>query len=258
MADPATVEPMAVEEEEEEETPADTALETATLEEMPSDLYGKIELIPQLLLEDMQMKTSKDVANALKALKGSLSDSNTNNEEYAAEACMLGAPSIVVLIMKKWAHKVSIQRYGCDCIKMLLCHERNAIIKAKGMQLVVTTMERFPESSELQQRASAALFNFFANISSRPEEERKKLTIFITELGGLTVLVKAMEAYPENTKLQQYCVGIVANFSPLKEFHQAMKESGALSAVAKAHENHPDDPSIKKRARRTMKTVLGS
>ena len=238
--------------------PADTALEVSTLEEAPPELFGKIEALPTLLLDDMQKKTSKDVSNALKVLKGSLSDANEKNEEYAAEASLLGAPSIVILCMKKWAHKVSIQRYGCDCIKMLLCHQRTAIIKAKGMQLVLQTMERFPESVELQQRGTAALFNFFANYPSRPEEEQELLRPFIDSLGGLTVLVKAMERYPENTKLQVYGCGIVSNFSPVQEFHQAMKVTGALSAVAKAHENHPDEPSIKKRARRTMKTVLGS
>ena len=167
---------------------AETVLETSTLEEAPPELFGKIEALPTLLLDDMQRKTSKDVAAALKVLKGSLSDSNDTNEAYAEEACLLGAPSIVILVMKRWAHKLSIQRYGCDCIKMLLCHKRIPIIKAQGMQVVLAAMEEFPDSNELQQRASAALFNFFANFTSRPDKETERLTPFVTDLGGLVVL----------------------------------------------------------------------
>lgn len=237
---------------------SDNAMEVSTVEEAPPELFGKLEALPRLLLEDMQKRTSKDVSDAMIVLKGSLSDTNESNEEYAEEACLLGAPSIVILVMRKWAHKLSIQRYGCDCIKMLLCHQRIAIIKGKGMEVVLGTMEKFPESNELQQRGSAALFNFFANLSSRPEEEKERLFPFVTDLGGLVVLVRAMERFPENTKLQQYCCGILSNFAPMEDFHQAMKVTGALSAVAKAHENHPDDPSIKKRARRTMKLILGA
>lgn len=234
------------------------AMEDTTVEEAKSEHFGKIEYLPVLLLEEMQKNTSKDVAEAMKVLKGSLSDANEDNEAYAKEAFLLGAPSIVILIMKRWAHKLSVQRYGCDCIKMLLCHKRTPLIKAKGMEVVLATMEKFPESSELQQRGSAALSNFFASFGSRPEDEKERLTPFITDLGGLVVLVKAMEKFPDNAKLQRYCCGIMSNFAPMTEFHMAMKVTGGMSAVAKAHENHPDDESIKKRARRTMKIILGT
>jgi hypothetical protein len=80
-------------------------------------------------------------------------------------------------------------------------------------------MKNFPRDTFLQRNGCAAVCRFCLG-------SRKHADYFVLELEGLGIFIKAMKAFPNEVRLQDWAVSTLCDFSDVEQFQFPVIEAG--------------------------------
>ena len=224
------------------------------------------EAIPKLLVEDMQIENPNYVAAAmhrfLELIQGR-SESHVRNQREALE---MGAPSIILIALKRWYHYYNVQFYGFKCLHHVLAsHHQHSVppeirraistvVKMGGIEIFLNAMQHFPY------RPKGAFLGFlavvFISMEDSPEPIKKGADRFVFTLGGIDVILDDMKKWPNDAHVQCYGCHTLASLTYEKELRVAMKNAGAISLVAVALEKHSTEDIVQESASEFMKAMF--
>lgn len=207
------------------------------------ELVQEIEEIPHLLMVEMQKEAADDVVNGTKDLADHLRPENKHCRSNIQEAASCGAPSVLVLVMRKWHTNEVIQTFGCCCIFYLSSNvaSRIAVAKAGGLETIVEAMTAFPTSQGIQFAGCGAIMKALAAVGNKGADSlalRKATRRFVHYLDGVSLMLRAMIQFRRLPGFQAICLEALDNLASEEEFYDVMMKSNVVKAVASALELH--------------------
>lgn len=234
----------------------DMSVSTAA-ESHSEEAVQEVEEIPNLLMIEMQKEEAEDVINGMKDLADLLRPENKHCRSNIQEAASCGAPSVLVLVMRKWHANEIIQTVGCCCIFYLSSNvgSRIAVAKAGGLETIVGAMTTFPISQGIQFAGCGAIMKALAAVGNKGADSlalRKATRRFVHNLDGVSLMLRAMIQFRRLPGFQSICLEALDNLASEEEFYDVMMKSNVVKAVASTLELHGEDETCHEHATRFM------
>lgn len=216
----------------------------------------KLASIPHLLVEEILSDSDKLVEDAIDRLARRCRKS----DEIRDEAYRAGGHAIIVMVMRRWRDNELIQAGGCRCITNMTCQfpdAKRSFAMIGGVESAIVAMQTYPDSQQVQGYGCGALMNILCGHTDETADVSLAMAHkFVNELDGIAIVVRAMQAFPDDTKIQLGGCGLFQNLAQNKSFIYSMMQEGAVAAVGSSLAAHPSDPNIKKAAGSFMKKVF--
>lgn len=231
----------------------------STVSEGSEEFLMELDEIPQLLMGEMQSEQADDVVKGLKALAELLLPGSKHCAIHLQEAASCGAPSVLVLVMKKWKAHEEIQTASCCCIYYLSYEfsSCNAVVRARGLETIATTMKAFPTSKGVQFAGSGAIMKTVTIIGKETDSlvARNATRRFVRDSDGISVILRAMMQFRSYRGFQAICCEALDLLATDNECCQAMMKPNVISVVAGTLETHGEDESCRLHATSFMSKV---
>jgi len=227
--------------------------------DLDPDIILELNPIPKILLDDMQQdEFEEDVAEAMFHLAQQLAD-----KEGREEARRIGGPSIVLIAMRKFPSNGDVQRIGCGILAVLVSHgtiliepQRELLFSIGAVESIVKAMRRFLMEEKMVLNGLVALHNLFNRVEKASDAVKRRTDKFIQEWGGVKLIVDAMTKYPDNSRCQEYCCGILLQLTYKMENLKTMTKTGTISAVSAASNRHPENPRVQAASKKFVQAMF--
>lgn len=209
------------------------------------------DVIKKLLAFDLKSDNASAVETAMKILLRFYDDSL-----HSDRRCMGSSETIVAIVsaMEKWYLQERVQEYGCALMKSVLHDFReNATVWAPLGDItdaIEGAMRNHSQALKVQQYSCLALSNLFSGCDRTLADCAVR---FVKPQGGLQFVLRAMEQFHDDARLQNGALDLLHNLFAYLRCSIPIRVSGAITAVAKAIENHRDNTEVQASGRDVMK-----
>ena len=218
----------------------------STVSSESEDFLLELDEIPQLLMFDMQKENADDVIKSLRDLTDLVRTENKHCSINLQELASCGGPSVVVLAMNKWKTHEEIQTIGCTCIFFLAfdfaC--RNALVKARGLDTIVSAMKAFPVSKGIQFAGCGAIVKTITLIGKQEADSLQAQNAarrFVHSPDSMSVILRAMIQFRNYSGFQAMCCEALNELASDDECFDIMVKPNVVNVVAATLGNHGDD-----------------
>jgi len=232
----------------------DVNFSTSSMDMDPA--VAHLSIIPKLLFEGMVNEKAATVESAVEYL----ADMFRLSSDKRIESYQAGGHTVLVVTMTKWVANESIQTSSCRCIQNMTCtnaHAKESFAIVGGLEAVVTAMRSFPTSQRVQRSGCGAVMNL---LSGHEDEGSHILTNmatrFVNDYDGIALVVKAMQEFPEEVKIQLWGNGLFQNLATHPEFRLPLMKSGAITATGGSLELYSDHELIRQYASKFLKVMF--
>lgn len=184
--------------------------------------------------------------------------------------CSVGAGILLALVrvMGKWQKDEEIQTEACATLSYLSMYDTAGaymfhFYHLGGVEALVNAMKLFPRNRRIILDGIYTLDNSMLQSSpmiqgTSPAEESLGTIIgrrFVKELGGIEIVLMAMEELSNISLVLKLCCRVLSRFSEEKEFRPHMWDAGAVPVLASVLEDNLENEDIKHAVFKLLKNM---
>eukprot|EP01156_Anaeramoeba_ignava_P013725 Anaeramoba_ignava/a607419_41.p1 GENE.a607419_41~~a607419_41.p1 ORF type:complete len:681 (+),score=237.09 a607419_41:49-2043(+) len=211
------------------------------LEELAKEIEAKIS--PNQLKDGSIQQTESQVYEILQIFKKSI------------EKEMIDQVSIdsVLNFMKKFPLASDIQEISCFILEKIAEEDADDLIKivdSDGMDLVIDSMNNFPNDPKIQEVAIDAIITFLR------KPKRKKYQKKIKEIKGIEAIIKSMNSFPNNKEIQSQGCGALWSISSINiENQEEILRLKGVETIIMSMDKFPNNQEIQENGFGILATI---
>lgn len=165
----------------------------------------------------------------------------------------LGGPFVVVVVMKNHIDCKLLQQHGIAILEhvtgCLSRAERRVLVgEIGGIQAILSAMERYPLSDDIQYGSLRALSNLTWHAQNAE--------IFALETDGITRMIHAMNKFSGSSTIVDKCCDLLSNLSKTEKVRKALRDNNVVTTLAAAADCHKEDKRIQKPVGEVVKKLF--